>query len=62
MLAPMNNKALDRRIKRHIIATENKIFMAIQPGLEEAGEIELQKMNLNVKREKEDIETIRELK
>lgn len=53
MLAPMNNKALDRRIKRHIIATENKIFMAIQPGLEEAGEIELQKMNLDAKREKE---------
>lgn len=49
----MNHKAVERRIKRHILAAENKIFMAIQPGLEEAGEWELEGMKLSWEREKE---------
>jgi putative N6-adenine-specific DNA methylase len=53
MLAQMNNKAIERKIKRHIIAADNKVFLAIQPGLEEAGEIELEKMELQAQREKE---------
>ncbi|MDC7235954.1 MAG: hypothetical protein PQJ58_22210 [Spirochaetales bacterium] len=49
----MNYKSLDRRIKRHIIAGDNAIFMAIQPGLEEAGEMELKRMGLPAVREPE---------
>ncbi len=49
----MNNKALDRRVKRHIIATPQKLFLALQPGLEEAGELELTRMGLKTEREKE---------
>ncbi len=49
----LNQKALDRRIKRHIIAGQHKLFMALQPGLEEAGEIELAALGLTPVREKE---------
>ncbi|MDC7239314.1 MAG: hypothetical protein PQJ50_03035 [Spirochaetales bacterium] len=49
----MNHKALDRRVKRHIIASPRRVFLALQPGLEEAGEIELARMGLTGSREKE---------
>jgi len=49
----INQKALDRRIKRHIIAGQHQFFMALQPGLEEAGEKELTSLGLSPVREKE---------
>ncbi len=50
---PMNYKALDRRIKRHIIAGEHSIFTACQPGLEQAAERELEALGFSPEREKE---------
>ncbi|MDA3956007.1 hypothetical protein [Oceanispirochaeta sp.] len=47
----INQKSLDRRIKRHIIAGKHTLFGAIQPGLEEAGEIELKQLGLSPERE-----------
>jgi len=49
----INQKALDRRIKRHIIAGSHRFFTAIQPGLEEAGVMELTRLGLSPVREKE---------
>lgn len=49
----MNYKALDRRVKRHIIAGEHQIFTACQPGLEEAAERELSSLGFSPEREKE---------
>jgi putative N6-adenine-specific DNA methylase len=49
----INQKSLERRIKRHIIAGKHTLFGAIQPGLEEAGERELSQLGLTPVREKE---------
>ena len=49
----MNYKALDRRIKRHIIAGEHEIFTACQPGLEEAVLLELGSLGFAPERAKE---------
>ena len=49
----MNHKALERRIKRHIMAPEHKVFFALQPGLEEGGIRELGARGVEARREEE---------
>lgn len=44
------NKGLERRIKRHVIAGEHEIFMAVTPGLEEAAEKEMKTLGLKTER------------
>ncbi len=49
----MNNKALDRRVKKHILAGEHSIFIPVTPGLEEPVINELEALGLHPEREEE---------
>ena len=49
----MNNKALDRRVKQHILAGEHSIFIPVSPGLEEPVMKELEALGLHPEREEE---------
>ena len=49
----MNNKALDRRVKKHIIAGKHTLFIPVIPGLEDPAILELEQLGLKPQREAE---------
>lgn len=51
--AVMNQKALDRRVKKHILAQPHRLFLPVIPGLEEAAQKELRRFSLKAEKEEE---------
>ena len=49
----MNQKSLERRVKKNILAGEHELFFSVIPGLEEPAETELRNWGLSPEREKE---------
>jgi len=49
----MNSKALERRVKKHILAGKHTIFIPVIPGLEDTAIEELKTLNLQAEKEKE---------